>query len=269
MSSIYLYAGQGTDPFCVQKTIESFNAYLGTPNPQLIPINDPSYITDREWFKSVKAVVIPGGNAAIIRLALGEGGEKIHEFVNQGGSYVGFCAGTYLATSFLYKYSRDIPHELFSYNLITPRIASLRGPLFSEFDATGRQVPYSEKTGRVVPLEGDAGENEYYVYWNGGGCFERSDPMVQTPLASYHGREGYAAVADYHKKGAVVLSNVHPEICLNESELQGMPRITEEERKSYLASLPQQKKLFNDLCFTAHIMPQHETPPPPQSHESG
>lgn len=45
-------------------------------------------------------VVVPGGSARSVAEALAEGGlEKMRSFVNDGGGYVGFCAGAYLACS--------------------------------------------------------------------------------------------------------------------------------------------------------------------------
>jgi glutamine amidotransferase-like uncharacterized protein len=46
------------------------------------------------------AVVVPGGVAHTVAETLGEVGlEKVRGFVNEGGGYVGFCSGAYLACS--------------------------------------------------------------------------------------------------------------------------------------------------------------------------
>jgi glutamine amidotransferase-like uncharacterized protein len=46
------------------------------------------------------AVIVPGGSAHTVAETLGEGGlEKVRTFVTQGGGYVGFCSGAYLACS--------------------------------------------------------------------------------------------------------------------------------------------------------------------------
>lgn len=48
--------------------------------------------------------IIPGGYAPNFAAALGkEGGEKIRDFVQAGGGYVGICAGAYLGTSWGYE----------------------------------------------------------------------------------------------------------------------------------------------------------------------
>lgn len=58
--------------------------------------------------KGYQALIVPGGTSSTQGNTLGEDGrEKIREFVRDGGSYLGLCAGCYLASKH-YKWSLGI-----------------------------------------------------------------------------------------------------------------------------------------------------------------
>ena len=56
---------------------------------------------ERDFFDNVDMVCIPGGigDAASFNYLLGNNGNRIKEFIQQGGAYLGICMGAYWAGS--------------------------------------------------------------------------------------------------------------------------------------------------------------------------
>jgi glutamine amidotransferase-like uncharacterized protein len=96
---VYLYTGQGTGEISRTQAEKSFRQYLGGRSAKLIPLNDPSYFQNPARMPDAEAIVFPGGNAVQINNRLGDAGiQGIKSLVNdKKASYIGFCAGGYLA----------------------------------------------------------------------------------------------------------------------------------------------------------------------------
>ena len=226
-NSIYLYTGRGADPFCARHTEKSLKEVLGPLGSRLIPINDPDYITSRSLC-DVQAIVIPGGSAIEMSDAFKASGlEKIKKFVlKEGGSYLGFCAGAYLISNSTYRLSQSIEGPFcFPHPLVTNR--PLKGPQFDHFNERGLQISTSEKTALFVPVKA---ELEFTALWYGGGAYGKASIDLDKPLATYIKpswnqdplwslRPKVAALVSFTMGGTVVTSNIHPEIQMDEMEL--------------------------------------------------
>lgn len=251
--SIYVYSGLGTDNLCAGSAYQSLKDYLGREGyPKLIHINDPSYITSREWFKNANAFVVPGGSAFGLYENLQEGGcKKIKQFVDQGGSYLGICAGVYLASPYAFRFNKESdPYEGIARIPLIEE--TLQGPTYSQFDANGMQTSFGNSTAKLVPVTVTSSDKEFYTFWNGGGYYSQLNSS-QRAIALYGDdpQKIAAMVQTNPQGGTVVVSNVHPEIRLEEpSEFQPFP-FDEEQIKAY--SLRDQEALFTELCMAANI----------------
>lgn len=99
-SQILLYSGSGSDPFCVNSIERQLQELSDSNQHQIRRVNDFSNCwTDP---KSIKTVVIPGGNATTMWI---NGGIEEQALVIKSHlekykiSYFGICAGAILATS--------------------------------------------------------------------------------------------------------------------------------------------------------------------------
>lgn len=95
--NVLIYDGPGVTS--LQKTlIKSLKSLLST-RYDVIPVDD-QVLCKSPWEASTQLVVMPGGKDLQFLNALEpEGICKIKEYVNQGGKYLGLCAGAYFACS--------------------------------------------------------------------------------------------------------------------------------------------------------------------------
>src|SRR3990167_3983425 len=173
--TILVYNGCGANEFCVQKTVDSLRSYLGNRAVKLVSV-DSSYFIPKN-LKNTQAVVITGGNASIMRNSFKEEGIKhIRDFVVSGGSYIGFCAGGYLAGPFSFlSQDNDYGAKLISSKLDGPAI-NLKEDA-KELNAT---------TAKAVLIKDEINkENNYYAFWNGGGYYSWYNPGNQRSIAWY------------------------------------------------------------------------------------
>lgn len=160
----------------------------------------------------VKALVVGGGWAWDQWQALGPAGiSKIRHFVMAGGSYLGICAGAYLASDDVIWEDEWLAYPL---NLFDG-IAS--GPL--------ADFPWPE-AGRVQVDVLDSwdpwqAEGSLTVYYQGGAVFAPRDAQTVTPLLRFKGIDtgstgDIAALRFDFGAGHVLLSAVHPEMGVEE-----------------------------------------------------
>lgn len=209
-------------------TVESVRHCLYTlrrllsPNYAVIPITGDMIIKE-PWTSSCAALVFPGGaDQGYCRTLNGAGNRRICQYVENGGVYVGFCAGGYFGTS---RCEFEVGNKLLQ--VIGDRELAFypgisRGCAFPGF------VYHSEKGARATELRVDktvvsSGSipNIFKSYYNGGCVFvdapKFKDRGVEI-LASYvdpvavDSGEGAAAIV-YCKvgKGAALLTGPHPE----------------------------------------------------------
>jgi hypothetical protein len=81
-------------------------------------------------------VIFPGGSGSAEAAALGESGcEQVRQFVEQGGGYIGICAGAYLATS---GFSWGL--KILDAKTVSPKWRRGRGTVEIELTEEGRRV---------------------------------------------------------------------------------------------------------------------------------
>ena len=81
-------------------------------------------------------VIFPGGSGSAQAAALGESGsEQVRQFVEQGGGYIGICAGAYLATS---GFSWGL--KILDAKTVSPKWRRGRGTVEIELTEEGRRV---------------------------------------------------------------------------------------------------------------------------------
>jgi glutamine amidotransferase-like uncharacterized protein len=151
--------------------------------------------TAPEVFKNVVVWIQPGGNAIIAAKHLGvHRMDLIRNWVNEGGNYVGFCAGAFLADKTV-----DNDETIPGLGLIP----------FSTFD-------YPIETGEWgTLLDFNWNGQKRKVYFNGGGSFKVPKKDIQSGKVEVFARfakEGHpASIQTTYGLGRVVLTGPHPE----------------------------------------------------------
>lgn len=184
--TIGVYIDEGVFPPSAQAVIRRLDE-AKTP-PLLLLADDFT----PEGLKGLKRIIVPGGWAPSILAGLGDHGQKaLVRFVEQGGAYLGICAGAYVPCSKVRWEGETIPYPL---GLVQGTAA---GPV------KGR-APWP--TAETFDLQLDKKKRSRALY-AGGASFEVKDAKV---LARYPGG-GAAAIEIKRRKGRLILTGAHVE----------------------------------------------------------
>jgi glutamine amidotransferase-like uncharacterized protein len=155
------------------------------------------YVTPEEitpkLLSSAMAWVQPGGNAITAAKAIGPKGlSLIREFVRQGGGYVGFCAGAFLADTTVDDDGKVaglgiIPVESYDYPLESP-------------------------TGHALMTWVNWGGRRRHLLFDGGASFRVTPKSTDvTVIATYENDGAPATIKNQFGRGQVVVTGAHPE----------------------------------------------------------
>ena len=96
--AVYIYNDEGASETAFFALKTAFHAV--DPTFRLVEINAADIIKGK-WRSQALALVMPGGADLFYCQKLnGEGNRQIRKFVEQGGVYLGFCAGAYYGSSY-------------------------------------------------------------------------------------------------------------------------------------------------------------------------
>ena len=164
---------------------------------------DEQVINHQPWEETTSLLVIPGGQDLFyLKSLLEKGVHKINNFVANGGSYLGICAGAYFA-------SDAIEFEL---NRHDYQVKGSRPLKFCNVMAVGsyaKQFQYGSEAGAVAQMVRYQ-DQQFPIYLNGGPFFKLNDQNTSV-LATYP--DGKAAIV-FTKvgQGHVVLTGPHVEV---------------------------------------------------------
>lgn len=219
--NVLVYSGNGCTVEAVRHCVYSLRRLL-SPNYAVISV-DGNAIIKEPWTASCALLVFPGGaDLGYCRTLNGEGNRKISQYVERGGSYMGFCAGAYYGSKRCEFEKGNKNLEVVGDRELAFYPGTCRGLAFPGF------VYHSEEGARAVELKvSKTGLTKgslpdvFRSYYNGGGVFVDAPKFQEKGveiLASYtqdlkvDPGEGTAAVV-YCKvgDGAAVLTSPHPE----------------------------------------------------------
>lgn len=148
----------------------------------------PSEITPK-ILAAARVWVQPGGDALRVRAAMSKKAfEALKEFIYDGGNYIGFCAGAFLASPWL-----DDNDTLPGLNIV---------PAYDIDHTHGDERP------RVEPIVWHG--KSRYVYYQGGAAFRVGPENQHIVQATY--LDGTAVIVyNTYGKGHVAVSGAHPE----------------------------------------------------------
>lgn len=204
-------------------------------------------LVQSNWMQSTDLLIIPGGRSLPFYEKLGKQGNKnIVDFVEQGGCYLGLCAGAYYACQETI-FSKNTDLELLLPGELNFFKGNAIGPIYGGDDF----VYGTEKGARVVDITWEDDKN-YSVYLNGACYFENADQLDNTKVIARYASDDidYPAViqCDYGK-GRVILSGIHPELCY-----RSIPEDDDAHHQAIrakLLSVEQQRKNLLDLLLTS------------------
>ena len=214
-------SGNGSTVESVRHCLYTLRRLLA-PNYAVIPVTGDMIIKE-PWTSTCAALVMPGGaDQGYCRTLNGEGNRRIHEFVQRGGVYIGFCAGGYYGSKRCEFEVGNKRMEVVGSRELAFFPGICRGCAFPGF------VYHSEEGARAAELKVEKSAvaegsvpNIFKSYYNGGGVFvdaaKYKDQGIEV-LANYTenlavdaGEASAAIVYCTVGKGAALLTGPHPE----------------------------------------------------------
>lgn len=204
MLTVGLYKDQGVHPLSYRQLRSS----LLELKVQVIPLNAEQIIAGN-WQKEVDLIAIGGGADVPYHNKLsGKGCKSISSFVEQGGLYLGICAGAYFGCQAI-QFDKDGPQEVIEKRELGFFPGMATGPAYTDppYDAT------SQSSAQIPPILW-FDETVLPVYFNGGCLFVDAHLQENVSILARYidlPKEPAAAVLCQKGKGYALLCGTHPE----------------------------------------------------------
>ena len=207
-STIYIYSDQGVSQESLTQTIHTMSFLFGSKYS--IQKIDARQVIQGTWRKDAALFIMPGGaDLPYVKALAGQGNQEIKKYVEQGGEYLGICAGAYYGSREV-QFAVGTPLEVIGPRELNffPGIA--KGPALAPYDYKSNS---GSRAARILVSNGGLKEKAV-VYFNGGPEFI-ADPNSQNfkIIARYEDLpENPPAIVEISVgSGAVILSGVHLE----------------------------------------------------------
>ena len=195
--NIAVYGGKGTSDRS-REGIEAFLTHAEIPWREIGP--DDIINLNLNTFD---AFYMPGGWTGPYISDIPPAGKRaLRNFVAEGGSYIGVCAGAYFATDLVKWEGRYQEYELDLYRGLA------QGPIDVIAPWNGGSLTELELAEHPI----NAGEERHEALYWGGPAFEIHPKQPTTVLAHYATTGGVAAVTLAYKHGQVLLMGCHLEL---------------------------------------------------------
>jgi biotin--protein ligase len=215
--NVLVYSGPGVSQSCLLHLKTALSKLLST-RYDVLSISAESLIRD-PWTSNCALLAFPGGRDLGYLSSLGElGCARIADWVrNQGGRYLGLCAGAYFASDRIEFESGREGFEVIGDRPLKFFPGACKGTAFPNF------VYDSEDGARdaIISLEGPVCEQVWLdkprfldIYYNGGGYFDEPDDERVQVIARYEELESKppaGVVCRVGEHGKALLWGVHPE----------------------------------------------------------
>lgn len=246
MKDILIYAGKGVSKSSFQQTFASLQLEID-PSYYTIRACTPEDILKTPWELRTALLIIPGGRDVPYHKALAlTGTTRIRDFVKQGGSYLGLCAGAYFgAQEIIFEKGGELEvcgiRDLgfFPGRAIGPAYGNGKFQYDSHAGLHAAAVRWSLKSQEIFSCS---------TFFNGGCLFENPGNFENTRvLGVYEDLPGQPAAAVHCKMGSgcAILSGVHIEYSI--SNLENNPSINPLIYKKLIESETTRRRCFRSL----------------------
>ncbi|NGX42215.1 MAG: hypothetical protein K940chlam7_00492 [Chlamydiae bacterium] len=212
MKKVLVYVDEGAGPKSVRHLIKTLRDEGIDQSLQISRI-DRHFLNQETWEDEAELIIFPGGRDIYYHQALrGKPNARIQSYVQNGGKYLGLCAGGYYGCASI-EFEKGHPLEVIDDRELGffPGLAkgAAYGP--NKFRYEGESGAHAAE---IEWLGEETGFRSSCIYFNGGCEFVNADNSLNTTiLARYHDIPHTPAAIVQCKvgKGRAILSGVHPE----------------------------------------------------------
>ncbi len=206
--TVYIYSGPGASSDCLIQTAATMEHFL-KPAYQIKFISPEQLINDN-WETDAALLIMPGGADIPYTKALnGKGNQKIRSYVENGGSFLGICAGSYYSGAFV-DFAKGTPLEVEGARELAFFPGIVRGPILAPYDY---QTLSGVRAAKILwnGTQSFLKDTVFTVYYNGGGYFvDAAEEKKATVLAFYNIEEKAPAIIECRVgRGRAILTGVH------------------------------------------------------------
>ncbi len=204
---IIIYAGPGVAQEYLRHIVDVLSFLLSSLY-QIKILGERQTLED-PWEKEAALFILPGGADIPYHKSLqGKGNQKIRTFIEQGGSFLGICAGSYYAGKKV-VFAKDTSLEVIEERELSFFPGVVEGPVFGPYEYGS----YKGARAALVFLQEDG--NRFLrgnkIFYAGGGYFVEAskNPSVKVFATYQDGKPGI--VECFVGKGKALLSAFHIE----------------------------------------------------------
>ncbi len=200
---IAIYNGPGT---CQESISHLFHSFKKIISPKYaIKTLSPEDLLTGDWTVQTALFVLPGGaDLFYVKSLTPKGNRIIRQFVHEGGSFLGICAGAYYA-------GQEVQFAIGS----TIEVQGPRDLGFFPGVVSGphlRAYEYGTKKGACgARLLSPLLDTTLTVFYNGGGQFADAETFSEIEILATYEDLKPAIIKRTYGKGTAILSGVHPE----------------------------------------------------------
>ena len=216
-NEIFIYHGPGVSEESFQQAFYTVHKLTPSYKMQQITFDE---ISQKKWINHAALLVIPGGrDLPYVQYLSGQNTDIIKDYIKNGGSFLGLCAGAYFASGSI-EFDKNGPLKVIGERNLALFPGKSIGPILAPYD-------YRSCSGcRAAKINWLENSSTNYFYYNGGGYFKNAEkyPNVKV-LAQYKDKIALnlpAVIQIKYGSGNVILSGVHfeyaPELLKTDSK---------------------------------------------------
>jgi biotin--protein ligase len=192
--TIYIYDDVGVGDESLKQMILTLKNFSKKYTVKTI---NAEQIKNCDWTENAALFVIPGGaDLHYAKKLNGSGNEVIKKYIQNGGRFLGICAGSYYASSYVEFGRREL--SIFPGKVI--------GPILAPYDYK------SNKGARAAKIKTNFSEiPQTTVFYNGGGYFADAEKYSKTEIIATYENNLPAIIIINYGNGKTLLSGVHLE----------------------------------------------------------
>lgn len=201
VETIYVYNDKGVSQKSLEQTISTFHKLL--KNYPVKTIN-AQQVKEGSWSKNAILFVMPGGfDLPYVKKLNGIGNEIIKNYVINGGSFIGICAGSYYASSYV-EFDKNGTLEILGNRELGFFKGNAVGPVLAPYDYKTQSGSRAAMIHTNLP-----NAKKIRVFYNGGGFFKNAENYPNTSVVATYNNKLPAIILINYSKGRVLLSGVH------------------------------------------------------------
>lgn len=241
---ILIYNDHGACPCSVQSLMSALKQESLHHKYEIV-YADRHIIKKNDWSKETKLLIFPGGRDIPYHRALkGDSNKNIVDFVENGGAFLGICAGAYYGCASI-EFEKGNPLEVIDNRELKFFPGKGQGPAYG----LGQFTYHGEGGSRIASLLlKDASASIFSSYYKGGCAFAGAEDCSEiSTIAHYSDIENQPAaiVQCSVGKGRAILSGVHPEYSAYSPSIESS--ISEPLLSELKLIEPQRRKLFQEI----------------------